>query len=111
MMMPFENPEVHLQDYLYILRKRRRLILSFFLAVLLAGVLFTLFEKVLFRASATIMIGRENPNVVDFKEVMAMDAASTDYYQTQYQILKSPSLIRELIEKEHLSQDPILQEL
>lgn len=100
--------EIHLRDYLYILRKRRKVILSFLSAVVVFGAVFTLFEKVVYRASATLLIERENPNVVDFKEVMTLDTSSTDYYQTQYQRIKSRSLIRELIEKHHLGKDPYL---
>jgi len=107
----FEEREVHLRDYLYILRKRRVVTLCFFLAVVLLGILFTCFETVLYRAAATILIERENPNVVDFKEVMALDASTTDFYQTQYQRLKSRSLIQELIQKENLAEDPYLKQL
>ncbi len=103
--------EVHLKDYFYVLRKRRRALLIFFTAVMIAGVLFTLFEKVLYRAGATVLIEREHPNVVDFKEVMALDAGQTEYYQTQYQMIKSRSLIQELIGKEKLGTDAYLKKL
>ncbi len=103
--------EVHLKDYFYVLRKRRMAVLFFFAAVMLGGLAFTLVEKVLYRAGSTILIERENPNVVDFKEVMALDAAQTEYYQTQYQMIKSRSLIHTLIEKEKLEQDLYLKKL
>lgn len=111
MTAPFLHHEVHLKDYFYILRKRRKAILLFFILALAAGSLFTAIEKVLYRASATILIEHENPNVVDFKEVMAFDASLTDYYQTQYQMLKSRTLIHDLIEEEALTQDPYFKRL
>ena len=46
---PSGHYEVHLRDYLYVLRKRRFVILFFFLAVLAAGIAFTAFEKVIFK--------------------------------------------------------------
>ncbi len=108
-MKPPLNPEeVHLRDYLYILRKRRFIIIFFALLVLAAGIMFTLNEKVLYRATTTILIEKENPNIVNFKEVMQLDTASSDYYQTQYQILKSRSLIEALIQEEQLEKDPFL---
>ena len=103
--------EVHLRDYLYVLRKRRLAIAFFFLSALAAGISLTLFEKVLYRATSAILIEKENPNVVDFKEVMALDASETEYYQTQYQMLKSRSLIRNLIKQEGLAADPYLASL
>lgn len=107
----FQEPEIHLRDYLYILRKRKKLMWLILFLALVSGALFTYFEKVLYRATATILIERENPNVVDFKEVMSLDASTTDYYQTQHQMLKSLSLIDELIEKENLAQDSHLLNL
>lgn len=111
MQPPFGHHEVHLRDYLYILRKRQKAILATLLAVLTLGIVLTIFEKVLYRATATILIERENPNVVDFKEVMAFDAASTEYYQTQYHRIKSRSLIQALIQKNNLVTDPYLKQL
>ena len=103
--------EVHLRDYLYILRKRKKAVFFFLIFVLALTVLITLNEKVLYRSSATVLIERENPNVVDFKEVMAIDASSTDYYQTQYQMIKSRSLIQTLVREEKLEQDVYLSKL
>ncbi len=100
------HSEIHLRDYLYILRKRRTVIVFFSIFLLVASFVYTYYEAVLYKASATILIERENPNVVDFKEVMSLDASSTDYYQTQHQMLKSRSLALELIEEEKLLQDP-----
>lgn len=103
------HPEIHLQDYLYILKKRVWLVLIVFVAVCVLGVMMTLRATVVYKATATVLIERENPNVVDFKEVMAFDASTSDYYQTQYQILQSRSLIEELISSEDLTSDGYLQ--
>ncbi len=103
------HDEIHLRDYLYILRKRRNVVLSVFLLFATASFVFTYFERVIYRATSTIMIERENPNVVDFKEVMAFDASTTDFYQTQYRILESRSLIEKLIQEEKLEEDPFLK--
>ena len=83
------SDEIHLRDYLYILRKRRFTTILFAILVFAAGVTFTFHEKILYLASSTILIEKDNPNIVDFQEVMSFDASSSDYYQTQYQMLKS----------------------
>lgn len=105
----FPHQETNLLDYVYILKKRKVAILATFLAVLVIGVLFTYRARVLYKATTTILIERENPNIVDFKEVMAFDASTTDYYQTQYQMLESRTLIEDLIEEQNLSEDPYLR--
>jgi len=105
----FSHPEVNIHDYLYILKKRRFAIVAVFLGIVLLGLLLTYRAEVLYKATTTILIEKENPNVVDFKEVMAFDSSSTDYYQTQYQMLESRSLIEDLIKKEGLDEDPYLR--
>lgn len=105
---PVTHEEVHLRDYLYILKKRRFVIVFFTLLVLSAGIAFTYMENVVYKATTTILIERENPNVVDFKEVMAVDGSSSDYYQTQYQMLQSRTLIERLIREENLENDSYL---
>ena len=107
----FGEEEIHLRDYYYVLMKRRRLILTFLLAALSLGIFFTFTERVIYQASATLLIEKDNPNVLDFKEVLTFDASSTDYYQTQYQMLKGAGLIRELLHEERLENDPYLEGL
>lgn len=105
-MHPNAEYEIHLRDYLYVLRKQRFTIVLTFILILILGGYYTSREKVLYKATASILIERENPNVVDFKEVMALDASATEYYQTQYQMIRSRTLVQELVEKEKLMDDP-----
>ena len=108
---PADYYELHLKDYLYVIKKRRSVIVFIMMTALILCLFFTVFEKVLYKATATILIEKENPNVVNFKEVMALDAAETEYYQTQYQLLRSRSLIEKLIEDQHLNEDPYFSSL
>jgi len=59
-----------------------------------------------YRSGVQILIERENPNVVSIQEVLAIDATATDYYQTQYEILKSETLVRRVIRRLHLDRNP-----
>lgn len=106
-----DHYEIHLRDYLYILRKRQKAFFVFFSGCILLTLLLTYFEKTIYRASATILIERDNPNITDFKEVMAMDASLTEYYQTQYQMIRSRTLAEKLIKSEKLNQDVYVQQL
>ncbi|MBU3759439.1 MAG: polysaccharide biosynthesis tyrosine autokinase [Candidatus Omnitrophica bacterium] len=105
----FSQQETNLWDYVYVLKKRKAAIAAAFILIVAAGVFFTYRAAVIYKATTTILIERENPNIVDFKEVMAFDASTTDYYQTQYQMLESRSLIDELIQAENLIEDPYLR--
>ena len=86
--------EVHLRDYLRVLRKRRWTVIAFFVILVTTVAVGTFTARPVYRSVVQILIERENPNVVSIQEVLAIDATATDYYQTQYEILKSETLAR-----------------
>ena len=53
----------------------------------------------IYQATARIVIEKENPNLVSIQEVMAVDATGSDYYQTQYKIIESRAVAREVIRR------------
>src|SRR3972149_7149055 len=98
--------EAGLTEYFQVLSKRRSTIITFtILLVVLVG-LVTLVSKPIYRATAQLLIERENPNVVSIQEVMTLDAADTAYYQTQYKILQSRSLAKAAIDVLRLGEEP-----
>jgi len=101
-----QEPEVHLRDYLRVLRKRRWTVIAFFVILVSTVVVATFTARPVYRSTAQILIDRENPNVVSIQEVLAIDATAYDYYQTQYEILKSETLARRVIQRLHLEQNP-----
>jgi succinoglycan biosynthesis transport protein ExoP len=107
--MQIQYPEIHLQDYVYVLKKRLWIVILAVAFTLFAAVFVTLRATIIYKATATILIEKENPNIVDFKEIMSFDSSSNEYYQTQYQVIKSRSLIEALVEKENLAEDSLLK--
>ncbi|MCF8037810.1 MAG: polysaccharide biosynthesis tyrosine autokinase [Desulfohalobiaceae bacterium] len=91
--------EVHLLDYVRVLRKRKWIIVTCFVLVVMVTAYATLTQTPIYRATTKIVIEKKNPNVVSVEEVFAMDATSTDYYQTQYEILKSRTIARGVVER------------
>lgn len=101
---PKEKP--HLRDYLRIVLKRRWVVITVFL-ILVATVAISSFRMdPIFQAKTQILIERENPNVVNIQEVLAVNATDQDYYQTQYEILKSKALALKVIEALNLKESP-----
>ncbi len=98
--------EVHLRDYWKIIRKRRWTIVAFFFIVLITTAVATFTMKPVYRGTTTIQINKENPQIVDFKEIFAVNTMDLDYYQTQYKILESRSLARRVIQSLKLSEHP-----
>ena len=103
---PEEQKEVELRDYWKVIRKRRWTIISFTLIVLIATGVMTFTTEPVYRATSTIQINKENPQIVDFKEIFSANTMEYDYYQTQYKILESRSLARRTIHALTLSQHP-----
>lgn len=87
--------EIHLRDYLLVLRKRKALILTTFLVIVLVTAFFTFTATPVYKGTTTVIIEKENPNLVSVEEVFSMGASDSDYYQTQYEVIKSRTVGRE----------------
>ena len=94
--------EIDLRDYLRVIIKRRWIIISFFAIVVLTVAVHTFTANPIFKATSRIVIEKENPKLVSIQEVMAVDATGSDYYQTQYKIIESRTVAREVIKRLNL---------
>lgn len=107
---PFqEEREVHLRDYWKVVWKRRWTIIAFFLIVLVVTAVGTFTMKPVYRGTASIQINKENPQIVDFKEIFAVNMWDMDYYQTQYKILESRTLAKRVVQSLKLPEHPEFQ--
>jgi len=90
-----------------VLKKRKWLIVTFFFAVILAVSLYTLTMTPIYTAEATLLIEQKAPQVINIQQVLS-DSLSTgadnkhDYYQTQYQLLRSRALVAQVIREQGL---------
>ena len=93
-----ESEEANLRDYLEILSKHRRLIISVFLLVLFVGfcALFPMTPQ--YQASATLKIEPQNPlgTVSEAINVQYSANSGYDYYKTQFELLKSRRLAKKV---------------
>ena len=103
-----ENREeqIDLRDYLRVMAKRRWTIITFFAVVVLAVAVYTFTAVPIYQATARVVIEKENPNLVSIQEVMAVDSTGSDYYQTQYKIIESRAVAREVIRRLDLQNSP-----
>ena len=104
-----EEKEVHLRDYWKVIQKRKWTIIAFFSIVVIATAVGTYTARPIYRGTTTIEINKENPQIVDFKEIFTVNMEDTDYYQTQYKILESRTLARRVIQALKLSESPEFQ--
>ncbi|PID58119.1 hypothetical protein CSB45_05380 [candidate division KSB3 bacterium] len=99
--------EVHLKDYLRILKKRQWVIITFFVVVVVSVTISSFLQKPVYKATARVLIEKDTPNVLSFKEVLSLDGADIDYYRTQYTILKSRTLAKKVLEESGLLQQAL----
>lgn len=99
-----ENTEaqIDMRDYLRVLKTRRWTVISVLALIVLSTAIFSFTAPPIYQATTRLIIEKENPNVVSIQEVMAIDASGTDYYQTQYKIMESRTLAREVIKRLNL---------
>ena len=103
---PQEKKEVNVRDYWKVISKRRWTIIAFFLIVVITTAVGTYTMRPIYRGTTSIQINKENPQIVDFKEIFAVNTMDLDYYQTQYKVLESRSLARRVIQSLKLSEHP-----
>jgi len=95
--------QINLRDYLYVIQKRRWTVITVFTVIVITVAILTFTATPIYEATARLIIDKENPNVVSIQEVMSVDASGSDYYQTQYKIIESRTVAREVIRRLNLN--------
>lgn len=103
-MEEYKEEQIHLRDYLRVILKRRWTIITVFFVVLITVLIQTYTATPIYETTTRLIIEKENPNVVSFQEVMTIDASDSDYYQTQYKIIESRSVARDVIGRLRLNE-------
>ena len=98
--------EIDFGDYWRVLIKRLWLIIGFFLIVVTVTALTSLTSTPIFQAKCQILIERSTPNLLNVQEMFAADYTGAEFYQTQYKILESRALARDVIRRLNLTSNP-----
>ncbi|HZA53935.1 MAG TPA: polysaccharide biosynthesis tyrosine autokinase [Candidatus Udaeobacter sp.] len=102
--------QVHpLRDYWLIAKRHRWLILSCALVSFIGAALYTFTRTPLYTAEATLLIERKAPQFLKVQDARpeSIDYADTEFYKTQYEILKSRALAERVIRDQSLENDPL----
>jgi polysaccharide biosynthesis transport protein len=96
------NEQTLLQDarrYLAMIHKRRGIVATCLVVSLFVAVLYNYTTRPIYQATAQILIDRDTPNVLPNKDLVEMIQGGTDYYQTQYQLLRGRMLAEKVVER------------
>lgn len=106
-----EEDGIDLRHYWRIVRQYqwRILLLALVVTVLAGLVVFSM--KPVYRSSATLLVEGKQSSLLSMEELYAMDTTRAEYFQTQFEILKSPDLARKVIRNMKLAAHPEFTEL
>lgn len=104
-----EDDTIDLRHYWEIILKRKGTVLTFFAVIVVAVAAGTLLMTPIYRASLTLQIERNEAKVVEIQGVTPTEGPgdTKDFYQTQYELLKSRTLAQRVIDQLNLSQNPL----
>jgi capsular exopolysaccharide synthesis family protein len=94
-----EAEKIHLRDYLEILIRRKWFLIIFLVSIVTMVTIATFLLTPLYRATTTLEISRENPDIVTFENTPYMQRLKDDYFQTQYRIIKSRNLAKRVVNR------------
>jgi capsular exopolysaccharide synthesis family protein len=98
---------VHLRDYGRVLSERRNVVIACLVLVVAFTALFTFLASPVYRATTTIQIERKTPDSLNFGDTVSTDYYDyQDFYQTQYKVLQSRSVLRLAAERLDLPNRP-----
>src|SRR6266498_2363603 len=98
--------KVNLRHYWHVILERRWLVVTVFCSLFALCLIYLFNARRIYQAAARMQIDRESDNVLNIKDVFAVDGREQDYLQTQYKNLQSRSLIQAVVSKLSLEKDP-----
>ena len=102
-----DRSAIHLRDYARVLSERRGVVLACLVLVVAFTALFTFLATPEYQATTTIQIERRSPESLSFGDAVATDYYDyQDFYQTQYKVLQSRTVMRLAAERLDLPNRP-----
>ena len=95
--------DVHLRDYLNVILRRKKIAIIFFVSAIVLTMVISFLMTPLYQGTTVIKIDTRDPNILSIPGLAAKEG--TNYYQTQYEILKSRSLAEKVIRKLDLAKN------
>ncbi len=103
---------IDLLSYWHILLKRRWTVLGVLAIIFLTSLVGTLLTTPIYRATSILQIERQSMQVMDVQGVMPTeDIYADDFYQTQYELLKSRALAQRVVSQLGLAESDELQRM
>ena len=103
------DDEINLRHYWGVIKRRKWSIAAFAIIVAAATATAVVYMDPVYRAATTVMIEAQENNVVSIQDVYGVDTKNQEYFQTQFEILKSRPLAEKVAARLNLLQQPEYQ--
>jgi len=100
------DDEIDLRRHCQFVYRRKWSILAFAVLVAAGAALACSFIQPQYRASATVMIEAQQANILSLQDVYGAEERGQEYYQTQFEILKSRPLAEKVVKRLDLVNQP-----
>lgn len=101
---------IDLSHYFRVINQKKWRILSLALVVTFLVALIVLSLTPVYKATSSLLIESEETNIVSIEQVYGLDASKKEYFETQYEILKSRYIAEKVVNKMDLGTHPIFLE-
>ena len=101
---------IDLSHYFRVVNQSKWRILSLALIITLLVALIVLSLTPVYKATSSLLIESEETNIVSIEQVYGLDASKKEYFETQYEILKSRYIAEKVVNKLALDSHPIFIE-
>ncbi|MBH0088497.1 polysaccharide biosynthesis tyrosine autokinase [Pseudoalteromonas sp. NSLLW218] len=98
----YNEEVIELNSYINVIKFAKWRILGFAIVATLLAIMVSLTLIPRYIATATLLIEAEQAKAVSFQEVYGLDSNQKEYYLTQFEVIKSDSIAREVITKLNL---------
>lgn len=95
-----DDDVIDLREYWHVLVRRKGTIFTVIAVALVVALLATFLATPIYRSSLLLQIERESGKVLEYESITPEEAATAkDFYQTQYELLRSRTLARRVIDQ------------
>ena len=101
---------IDLSHYFRVVNQSKWRILSLALVITFLVALIVLSLTPIYKATSSLLIESEETNIVSIEQVYGLDASKKEYFETQYEILKSRYIAEKVVNKLALDSHPIFIE-
>jgi len=101
---------VDLREYLYLIKKNVLSVLSFAIVVSASAILVIFSLRPIYLGETTLLIEATDANVISIEEVYQLGTGKSEYYATQFEILKSRELASVVVKRQNELFDRLLTE-